>query len=138
MSESPLRARELEVVEGDEQELLRSRRSQVSSPASRPPSRVEILLMDMAKSQAESVKTLETLTLGQRELTSGQRELVLGQQDLSKAQSELANTQMGQVVGLADLAGRITSIESSIQGSRNPSPFPDYRLTHKTSPRLPL
>src|SRR6218665_465564 len=46
-----------------------------------------------------------------------------------KAQPELAYAQIGQVAGLADLAGRITSIESSIHGSRNPSPCPDYRVS---------
>src|SRR6218665_346070 len=110
--------------------------------------------MDMARSQAESSMALEgtlsALTLGQRELaqsTEGKfSSLDRGQQDLIIAQSELAYAQIGEVVGLADLAGRITSIESSIHGSRNPSPFADYRvsspmvdtLTHKTSPRLPL
>jgi len=86
MSDSPLRAREQAVEKGDEQELLKlgPRRSQVASPASRLLSRVEMLLMDMARSQAESSKTLEALaksTEGKLSaLTSGQRELALGQQ----------------------------------------------------------
>ena len=105
-----------------------------------PPSRVEILLMDMVKSQAESSKTLGALALGQRELaqsteeklsalSKGKQDLNLGQQHLIYAHSELAYAQIGQVSGLAELAGRITSIESSIHGCRNPSPFQDYRVS---------
>src|SRR6218665_1156908 len=79
MSDGQLRAREQEVEEGDEQELLKlgPRCSPVASSAGRPPSLVEILLMDMARSQAESSKALEGKL---SPLTSGQRKLVLGQQ----------------------------------------------------------
>src|SRR6218665_849720 len=72
---------------------------------------------------------LSSLNGGQHATEERLKDLSLGQQDLMKAQSELAYTQIGQVAGLADLAGRITSIESSIHGSRNPSPCPDYRVS---------
>src|SRR6218665_1678817 len=72
---------------------------------------------------------LSSLNGGQHATEERLKDLNLGQQDLMKAQSELAYTQIGQVARLADLAGRITSIESSIHGSRNPSPCPDYRVS---------
>ena len=60
---------------------------QTSSPASRPPSQIEILLLDMAKYQTESSRALEgRLIRGQLDLNQGQWELVKAQADVAYAQ----------------------------------------------------
>src|SRR6218665_3853302 len=98
--------------DGEEEEwvAIDQGRSHTSSPRSRPKSRLEILLMDMARSQEERARSIDqkikSLARALTEQTKSPLELV-------RPPAELAN-----------IMGRISSVEKSLHGTPSPSPIP--------------
>src|SRR6218665_1457815 len=106
MSSSPtFTVRQKNDGEVEEEELLAidQGRSHTSSPGSRPNSRLEILIMDMARSQSEQLT------------------------ELAKGQADLASAQRGHAAEMANVMGRISSVEKSLRGTPSPSPIPGRR-----------
>src|SRR6218665_286886 len=73
-------------------------RSHTPPPGSRPNSRLEILIMDMARSTEQR---LESFARAQSEKLDG----------LAKGQADLAHAQIGHVAELANIMGRLSSLE---------------------------
>src|SRR6218665_928055 len=143
MSSSP--AFILNPTRGEEEEemlAIGQGRSHTPPPRSRPSSRIEILLMDlvrsqadMARSQEESKQKLENLARSQAEQsrsTEGKFESFVRAQsekldELAKGQADLAYAQTGHVAELANIMGRLSSLEVSRHGTPIPSPNPGRR-----------
>src|SRR6218665_3432732 len=96
-------------------------RSHTPPPRSRPSSRIEILLMDlvrsqadMARSQEDSKQRLENLARSQAEQSRSTEERF---ESFARAQSEQ----------LAHMTGRLSSLEVSRHGTPSPSPNPGRR-----------
>src|SRR6218665_538577 len=87
---------------GEEEEMLAidQGRSHTPPPRSRPSSRIEILLMDLVRSQAETARSTE------------------------QKLENLARTQSEQ---LAHITGRLSSLEVSRHGTPSTSPNPGRR-----------
>src|SRR6218665_3593040 len=103
MSSSPtFTVRQKNEVEEDSLAIDQGR-SHSSSPRSRPNSRREILIMDMAQSQSEQLT------------------------ELAKGQADLASAQTGHAAEMANVMGRISSVEKSLHGTPSPSPIPGRR-----------
>src|SRR6218665_3801650 len=96
-------------------------RSHTPPPRSRPSSRIEILLMDLVRSQAETARSteqkLENLARTQSEKLD----------ELAKSQADLAYAQTGHVAELANIMGRLSSLEVSRHGTPSTSPNPGRR-----------
>src|SRR6218665_2054975 len=135
--------------EEEEEEMLAidQGRSHTPPPRSRPGSRLEILMMDLVRSQAEMARSqaeqsrsteekLENLARSQAEQsrsTEGKLE------NLSRAQSEQSKSTKEQIEGrfesfaraqfeqLANITGRLSSLEVSRHGTPSPSPNPGRR-----------
>src|SRR6218665_480866 len=108
---------------GEEEEMLAidQGRSHTPPPRSRPSSRIEILLMDLVRSQAETARSteqkLENLARTQSEKLD----------ELAKSQADLAYAQTGHVAELANIMGRLSSLEVSRHGTPSTSPNPGRR-----------
>src|SRR6218665_1903335 len=114
-------------------------RSHTPPPGSRPSSRLEILMMDLVRSQAETARSteqkLENLARSQAEQsrsTEGKFESFVRAQsekldELAKGQADLAYAQTGHVAELANIMGRLSSLEVSRHGTPIPSPNPGRR-----------
>ena len=89
-------------------------RSHTSSPRTRPNSRLEMLMIDIARSAEQKLDGLARST---------NRKL----EELARGQADLAYAQIGQVAELANIMGRISSVEKSLQGTPSPSPIPGRR-----------
>src|SRR6218665_4005874 len=104
MSSSPtFTVRQKNEVEEEDSLAIDQGRSHTSSPRSRPNSRLEILIMDMAQSQSEQLT------------------------ELAKGQADLASAQRGHAAEMANMIGRISSVEKSLHGTPSPSPIPGRR-----------
>src|SRR6218665_599280 len=120
----------------EEQMLARDRgKSHTSSPKSRPKSRLEILIMEMARSQEQK---LESLVRAQSEQTRSQLESCA-----KSTEQKIDELTRGYTDGLAYTVGRTSSVEVSLQGTPSPSPNPSRRVSSPsqkqcTSPCLPL
>src|SRR6218665_2157957 len=100
-------------------------RSHTSSPRSRSNSRLEIFIMDMARSTEER---LENLARYEEEQSQSTKEQIEGRLDgLAKGQADLACAQRGHVAELANIMGRLSSVERSLHGTPSPSPNPGRR-----------
>jgi len=110
----------------EEEELLAidQGRSHTSSPRSRPNSRLEMLMIDIARSTEQR---LESLAKAQSEQTRSQEESKQKLDGLARGQADLAYAQIGHVAELANIMGRISSVEKSLQGTPSPSPIPGRR-----------
>src|SRR6218665_1142869 len=96
-------------------------RSHTPPPKSRPNSRLEILIMDMARSTEQK---LENLARAQAEQSRSAEERLDG---LAKGQADLAYAQIGHVAELANIMGRLSSVERSLHGTPSTSPNPGRR-----------
>ena len=145
----------------EEEEMLAidQGRSHTSPPRSRPNSRLEILMMDlvrsqaeMARSQEESKNKLENLARSQAEQSRSTEEKL---ENLARSQSEQSKSTKEQIEErfesfaraqseqLAHVTGRLSSLEVSLHGTPSPSPNPGRRGSPSsaeqcTSPCLPL
>src|SRR6218665_3875251 len=95
--------------DGEEEELLAidQGRSHTSSPRSRPKSRLERLMIDMARSIDQK---LESLARSQAEVTKF-------------TEGKLVEIAKGHKADLAYIMGRISSVERSLHGTSSPSPI---------------
>src|SRR6218665_1839190 len=105
-----------------EEELLAidQGRSHTSSPRSRPTSRIEILMMDLARSQTDMAR-------GQEERTRSIDQKI---ESLARAMTEQTRSQLELVRSPAEVAnimGRISSVEKSLHGTPSPCPIPGRR-----------
>jgi len=109
--------------EGEEEELLAIEQgwSHTSSPRSRPNSRLEILMMEIAHSTEQK---LEGLARSQAEVAKSTEGILT---ELARGQADLAYAQIGQVAEMANIMGRISSVERSLHGTPSPSPIPGRR-----------
>src|SRR6218665_3918835 len=136
-------------VEEEEMLAIAHGRSHTPPPGSRPSSRLEILMMDLVRSQAEMARSqgdmarsqeesktkLENLARSQAEQsrsTEGKFESFVRAQsekldELAKGQADLAYAQTGHVAELANIMGRLSSLEVSRHGTPIPSPNPGRR-----------
>src|SRR6218665_3720836 len=122
MSSSPTLIMKPTRGEEEEEMLAIDRgRSYTPPPGSRPSSRLEILLMDLVRSQAETARSteqkLENLARTQSEKLD----------ELAKSQADLAYAQTGHVAELANIMGRLSSLEVSRHGTPSTSPNPGRR-----------
>src|SRR6218665_925139 len=101
-------------VEEEEILAIDPGRSHTSPPRSRPSSRLEILIMDMARSTEQR---LASFARAQSEKLDG----------LAKGQADLAHAQIGHVAELANIMGRLSSLEVSRHGTPSTSPNPGRR-----------
>src|SRR6218665_334283 len=132
-------------VEEEEMLAIAQGRSHTPPPGSRPSSRLEILMMDLVRSQAEMARSqgemarsqgdmarsqeesktkLENLERSQAEQSRSAEERLDG---LAKGQADLAHAQIGHVAKLANIMGRLSSLEVSRHGTPSPSPNPGRR-----------
>src|SRR6218665_1429301 len=93
---------------GEEEELLAidQGRSHTSSPRSRPKSRLEILMMDLVRSQTDMARSQEERA----------RSIEQKLENLARAHTEMAN-----------IAESISSVGRSLRGTPSPSPIPGRR-----------
>src|SRR6218665_8010 len=98
-------------VEEEEMLAIDQGRSHTPPPRSRPNSRLEILIMDMARSTEQKLENLARSQAEQSRSTEGKFE------SFARAQSEQ----------LAHITGRLSSLEVSRQGTPSPSPNPGRR-----------
>src|SRR6218665_271283 len=112
-------------VEEEEMLAIAQGRSHTPPPGSRPSSRLEILMMDlvrsqaeMARSQEESKQKLESLARSQAEQSQSTKEQIEGRfESFARAQAEQ----------LAHITGRLSSWEVSRHGTPSTSPTPGRR-----------
>src|SRR6218665_542410 len=107
-------------------------RSHTPPPGSRPNSRLEILIMDMARSTERKLENLARSQAEQSRSTEGKFESFARAQSkkldgLAKGQADLAYAQIGHVAELANIMGRLSSVERSLHGTPSPSPNPGRR-----------
>src|SRR6218665_3421188 len=115
-------------VEEEELLVIDQARSHTSSPRSRPNSRLEILIMNTARSQEERARSQEERARSQEQKLEGFARSTEGKLDgLAKGQADLAYAQIGHVAELANIMGRISSVEKSLHGTPSPSPIPGRR-----------
>src|SRR6218665_1210801 len=100
----------LDPTRGEEEEemlAIAQGRSHTPPPRSRPSSRIEILLMDLVRSQAEMARS-------QGDMARSQEDLVRSQEESKQKLENLARTQSEQ---LAHITGRLSSLEVSRHGT---------------------
>src|SRR6218665_2605119 len=104
----------------EEQELVAfgTRQRRVPTPQSRPNSRMEEMLSQLIKSQAEANKSLEAKV----------SELAKSHTSTVDKLSHIAYKQIEQIAEMSDLVDRISTVERSLQGS----PFTGLDLTRRT------
>src|SRR6218665_2387996 len=105
-----------------EEELLAidQGRSHTSSPRSRPTSRLEIVMMDLARSQTDMARCQEERA----------RSIDQKIESLARALTEQTRSQLELVRSPAEVAnimGRISSVEKSLHGTPSPTPIPGRR-----------
>src|SRR6218665_1110367 len=101
-------------VEEEEMLAIAQGRSHTSPPRSRPNSRLEILIMDMARSTEQKLESLARSQAEQSQSTKAQEERF---ESFARAQSEQ----------LAHITVRLSSLEVSRHGTPSPSPNPGRR-----------
>src|SRR6218665_1881402 len=114
---------------GEEQLLaIDQGRSHTSSPRSRPNSRLEILIMDLVRSQTEMARSQEEMARSQEQKLEGFARSTEGKLDglARSTEGKLDELARGQA-DLAYIMGRISSVEVSVHGTPSPSPIPGRR-----------
>src|SRR6218665_3167184 len=79
---------------------------------------------DMVRSQKESKQKLESLARSQSEQSQSTKEQLA---ELVRGQADLAYAQIGYVAEMANITGRISSVEKSLHGTPSASPIPGRR-----------
>src|SRR6218665_1007493 len=113
--------------DGAEEELLvlDHGRSHTSLPRSRPNSRLEILIMDLVRSQSEMARSQEEMARSQEERARSTEQILVGLARSTEGKlDELARSHTAEV---AIIMGRISSVEKSLHGTPSPSPIPGRR-----------
>src|SRR6218665_2887178 len=98
-------------VEEEDMLAIDPGRSHTSPPRSRPNSRLEIVIMDMARSTEQK---LQNLTTSQAEQSQSTKE-------------QIDEITRGCAEQLANMMGRLSSLEASRHGTPSPSPNPGRR-----------
>src|SRR6218665_1246771 len=130
----------------EEEEMLAIGRGRghTPPPGSRPSSRIEILLMDLVRSQAETARStelrFENLARAQSEHSKATKEQIDEKlEGLARSQAEQSQSTQDQIEGklesfartqaeqLAHITGRLSSLEVSRHGTPSPSPNPGRR-----------
>src|SRR6218665_1951050 len=112
--------------DGEEEELLAigQGRSHTSSPRSRPNSRLEILMMDLVRSQTDMARSQEKMARSQEEFNQKLENLARALSEQSKSPKEkLGGLARGHVAKMANIVERISSVEVSLPGTPSPSPI---------------
>src|SRR6218665_920879 len=115
-------------------------RSHTPPPGSRPSSRIEILLMDLVRSQAETARStelrFENLARAQSEQSKSTKEQIEERfESLARSQAEQSQSTKDQIDGItrgcveqwANMMGRLSSLEASRHGTPSTSPNPGRR-----------
>ena len=119
----------------EEEEMLAidQGRSHTPPPRSRPNSRLEILIMDMARS---TELRFENLARAQSEQSKSTKEQIEERfESLARSQAEQSQSTKDQIDGItrgcveqwANMMGRLSSLEASRHGTPSPSPNPGRR-----------
>src|SRR6218665_668262 len=130
-------------VEEEEMLAIAQGRSHTPPPGSRPSSRLEILMMDLVRSQAEMARSqaeqsrsteekLENLARSQAEQSRSTEERL---ENLARSQAEQSRSTEGKLdefarshtAELSNMMGRLSSLEVSRHGTPSPSPNPSRR-----------
>src|SRR6218665_476886 len=118
----------------EEEEMLAidQGRSRTPPPRSRPSSRLEILMMDLVRSQAEMARSQEDLVRSQEESKQKLENLARSQAEQSQSTKEQIEERFesfarAQAEQLAHITGRLSSLEVSRHGTPSPSPNPGRR-----------
>src|SRR6218665_138592 len=137
-------------VEEEEMLAIAQGRSHTPPPGSRPSSRLEILMMDLVRSQAEMARSQGDMARSQEESKNKLKNLTRSQAEQSRStegkleslarsqaeQSRSTKEQMeerfesfarAQSEQLAHITGRLSSLEVSRHGTPSPSPNPGRR-----------
>src|SRR6218665_2166690 len=124
---------------GEEEEemlVIDQGRSHTPPPRSRPSSRIEILLMDLVRSQAETARSteqrFENLARAQSEQDKSTKEQI---ENLARSQAEQSRSTESKwdefarshTAELSNMMGRLSSLEVSRHGTPSPSPNPGRR-----------
>src|SRR6218665_3798999 len=125
----------LNPTRGEEEEMLAidQGRSHTSPPRSRPSSRLEILMMDLARSQADMVRSQAEMARSQAEQSKSTKEQIEERlENLARSQAEQIEERFesfarAQSEQLANITGRLSSLEVSRHGTPSPSPNPGRR-----------
>src|SRR6218665_86522 len=103
----------------EEQLLARNQgRSHTSSPRSRPKSRLEMLIMEMTRSQMEMARSQEDIARSLDQKLDGLAN------SMDRKVEELTR---GYASATANIMGRISSVDKSLYGTPSPSPTPGRR-----------
>src|SRR6218665_2789063 len=114
-------------VEEEEMLTIEQGRSHTPPPRSRPNSRLEILIMDMARSTEQR---FESLARSQEESKQKLENLARSQAEQSRStEGRLENLARTQSEQLAHITGRLSSLEVSPHGTPSPSPNPGRRVS---------
>src|SRR6218665_3183739 len=126
----------------EEEEMLAIGRGRghTPPPGSRPSSRIEILLMDLVRSQAETARStelrFENLARAQSEHSKATKEQIDEKlENLARSQAEQSRSTEGRLENLArtqseqlaHITGRLSSLEVFRHGTPSPSPNPGRR-----------
>src|SRR6218665_1538230 len=105
-------------VEEEELLVIDQGSSHTSSPRSRPNYRLEILIMEMARSQEEIARSQVQKLEGFARSTEGKLD------GLARSTEEKLDELARGQADLAYIIGRISSVEVSLHGTPSPSPIP--------------
>src|SRR6218665_2403887 len=123
-------------VEEEEMLAITQGRSHTPPPGSRPSSRLEILMMDLVRSQAETARSteqrFENLARAQSEQAKSTKEQI---ENLARSQAEQSRSTESKwdefarshTAELSNMMGRLSSLEVSRHGTPSPSPNPGRR-----------
>src|SRR6218665_1435322 len=115
-------------VEEEEMLAIDQGRSHTPPPRSRPSSRIEILLMDLVRSQAEMARSQGDMARSQEESKQRLENLARSQVEQSRStEGKLESFARTQSEQLAHITGRLSSLEVSRHGTPSPSPNPGRR-----------
>src|SRR6218665_1154303 len=114
------------IDQDEEQELVAfdTRSSRGPTPLSRPNSRMEEMLSQLIKSQADANKSLAAKV---SEVVKSQAELIQSHTSTDDKLSQIAYTQVGQIAEMSDLVDRLSTVERSLQGSPRTGSDPTRR-----------
>src|SRR6218665_3342252 len=113
-------------VEEEEMLAIAQGRSHTSPPRSRPNSRLEILIMDMARSTEQRLENLARSQAEQSRSTEGKLEN-LARSQADQIEERFESFARAQSEQLANITGRLSSLEVSRHGTPSPSPNPGRR-----------
>src|SRR6218665_3703299 len=130
-------------VEEEEMLAIDQGRSHTSPPRSRPSSHLEILMMDLVRSQAEMARSQGDMARSQEDLVRSTEQRL---ENLARSQAEQSRSTESKLDGLArsteskldefarshtaelsNMMGRLSSLEVSRHGTPIPSPNPGRR-----------